>query len=208
MEKRETIIDTSYDYENHFCVERIISGHNISYVIYDERYNKHKEVGRICIPQPITTYDSPLLNWYNLVFCSNNYGPSPDYNYMNYAVQQGKKTAATVYHPFDSDESKAIQMNLPENCGIIPYGEYMIFVYRKGKLSDFFNFERIREAYKQMGIIGLDWDLINDLFEKPLEYFADESKCGFSLQSGGIREQLVLKGLILGYPVESTAIML
>lgn len=203
-----TIIDTSYDYENHFCVEKIICGQNIYYVIYDERYDKHKEVGRICLSQPIISYESPLLNWYNLIFCSNNYGPSPDYKYMDYAVQQGKKTAATVYYSFDSDESKAIQMNLPDNCGITPYGDYMVFVYRKGKLADFFSFEKIRKAYIQMGINSLDWDLISDFFEKPLEYFADESKCGFSLQSGGIGEQLVLIGLILGYPIESTATLL
>ena len=202
------IINTTYDFDNHFLVEKAVFDHGISYLIYKERQNTLKEIGRIDIPHPVISYSSPLLNWYNLIFCSNNYGPSPDYNYMDRAVQQGKKTAATIYYSINSDKARTILNNLPTNCGATPYGENMMYVYRKGKLSDFFDFKKISTAYKQMGKTLLDWESIHGMFEKQLDFFADESKCGFSLQSGGCGEQLVIKGLILGYPVESTAVLL
>lgn len=42
-------------------------------------------------------FQNPYLSWYNLICCSNNYGPIPVVDYMNYAVQENKKLAATVY---------------------------------------------------------------------------------------------------------------
>lgn len=148
-------------------------------------------------------YLHPFLSWYNLIFCSNNYGPSPDYEYMHRAVQEGKKTAATVYLEPGSEKGKRLVNTLPEDCGSLPYGESMIYVFHKGCLSDFFDFEKIQSIYMKHGAY-VDWNSVKGYFEKDLSFFGDEQTCGFSLQSGGNKEQTIITGLILGYPVEST----
>ncbi|MEE0875003.1 MAG: hypothetical protein UIH27_16285 [Ruminococcus sp.] len=197
----------SVKYDDGLCsyrIEKEINDAKISIIVYDTSFGRNVIIRTITYKNIGKEYSSPFLSWYNLIFCSNNYGPAPNYPYMHSAVQDGKKTAATVYIDPNSEKGKVFVEKLPESCGFAPLDNTMIYVYRKGKLSDFFSFEEIRDIYQKHGIIFLNWDIIQKFFDDPLSEFADETKCGFSLQSGGSKEQLVIKGLILGYPIEST----
>ena len=159
----------------------------------------------ICI-----TLESPLLSWRNLFFCSNNYGCAPDYQYMNNAVQNGTKTAATIYMN-DTDVYKSFMDTLPTGIHAAPYGNYsksehpvILFVYRDGSLASYFNFEQVMQVYRGHSVDSIDWERVKYLIEKPMNYFANEDECGFSLQSCRNNHTLVVTGLLLGYPVEST----
>ena len=149
-------------------------------------------------------YQSAFLSWENLIFCSNNYGVAPFYDYMHTAVQIGKKTAATVYLASDSQKAKQLIASLPKECDWREYGPNMIFVFHTGCLADYFDFTEIKAIYDDHGVWGIDWTWIEEQFRKPLSYFAEPEACGFSLHSGGGKEVSIVTGLILGYPLEST----
>lgn len=194
------------EYCDGFCsysVEKESDEVNTSIILYDTRREQKKEIRRIEYKNIGREYSSPFLSWYNLIFCSNNYGPSPDYDYMHRAVQEGKKTSATVYLEPKSDKGRDLVKNLPDDCGSVPYGKNMIYVFHKGCLADYFDFEEIRTIYEAHGVRMIDWEKVQDYFRKPMAFFGDETECGFSLQSGGCREQTIITGLLLGYPVES-----
>lgn len=206
---REMLYKTSYNSGlNSFVVEKATTESTISIEIYKVKGDHKTEIGNIHFQNIGEEYVSPYLNWYNLIFCSNSYGPAPDYEYMNCAVQEGKKTAATIYMNAQSDEGKQLISSLPPDCSALPYGENMIYVFHKGRLGAFFDFDRIKSLYEKHGVFNLDWRKISELFQKDLSYFADEKKCGFSLQSGGCRAEMIVTGLLLGYPIESTVALL
>lgn len=202
---KETLIKTEYSRGMcSYLVEKEIDEGKVSIVVYSTRKGSRNEVRRIKYIDLNIDFSSPFLSWYNLLFCSNNYGPPPDYDYMHTAVQAGTKTAATVYLKPDSNKGRELVNNLPEDCDAVPYGDYMIFVFHKGCLADYFNYDKIRAIYELYGVRMIDWAKIKDYFQKPMYFFANESQCGFSLQSGGSKEQTIITGLLLGYPIEST----
>lgn len=154
------------------------------------------------------TIESPFLSWTNLFFCSNYYGPHPARDYMNNAVQNNQKTTATAY--VNKQEYFELIKTLPPTCHACPYDSdldnmSMAYVYRDGCLNDYFNFEAVKHIYELHGLkYDLTWNKIEDLFYKPLSFFANKNDCGFNLQSGGSHEINVINGLLLGYPIEST----
>lgn len=201
---KEILFSTNYnDGLCSYLVEKEINENNISIIAYDVWNGQHRETKKIQYRNIGEEFSAPFLSWYNLLFCSGG-DPAPDYEYMHRAVQEGKKTAATVYLNPDSKEGKKLVSTLPEDCSSLPYAEYMIYVFHKGCLSDFFDFEKVKSLYIKHGAYSIDWDRVKEYFEKDLSFFGDEQACGFSLQSGGIKEQTIITGLILGYPVEST----
>ncbi len=206
---REMLYKTSYNSGlNSFVVEKATTESTISIEIYKIKGDHKAEIGNIHFQNIGEEYVSPFLSWYNLIFCSNSYGPAPDYEYMNRAVQEGKKTAATIYMNAQSDEGKQLISALPLDCSALPYGENIIYVFHKGRLGDFFDFDRIKSLYEKHGVFSVDWRKVSELFQKDLSFFGDEKKCGFSLQSGGCRAEMIVTGLLLGYPIESTVALL
>lgn len=200
-----------------FQVVKSINEYEIAIII--NNISAGCEFTRITYKNINDEFTHPFLSWYNLIFCSDcfwsipgpngvTYGPSSDRRYLNRAVQQGTKTAATVYLKPTSKEGKMLIKELPIDCAAMPYGDSMIYVYHKGSLSSFFDFERIKLIYERHGVRGIDWKVVEDYFNKELAYFGNEEICGFSLQSGGYREQIIITGLILGYPIESTIAIL
>lgn len=207
----EILYTTEYnDLKYRICKEELPNKIRITANRWKNSIHDYEEICSASYKDKGAEYSSPLLSWYNLIFCSNTWGNgkgiciAPDYEYMNRAVQEGKKTAATIYLASTSDEGKNLIAKLPSDCGFVPYGKTMMFVYHKGKLSDFFDYNRIRKIYENYCSTELDWVYIKALFNEPLDFFGDEACCGFSLQSGGNKEQNLITGLILGYPVEST----
>lgn len=191
-----------------YQIDKIISGQDHCIIVrnlWRSPYGvcaviKYKDIGK--------TIDSPLLNWHNLVFCSNYYGPPPHPGYMNNAVQNGTKTASTAY--VSSHEYKQLVDKLPANCHAVPYGGTldnmsMAYVYRDGTLDELFGFKQIKFIYTSHNINNVDWDDVESQFAKPLEYFSDSTKCGFDIQHGArSNENKIVNGLLLGYPIEST----
>lgn len=165
-------------------------------------------VSEYCYRNLLPEYKSPFLSWKNLIFCSNNCGVSPHYDYMNSAVQSGQKTAATIYLKPQTPEAQEFIQSLPSDCDVLIYDETMLFVFHRGCLADFFSLASIKEVYEAHGVFSIDWSWIAEQFKKPLSHFADAERCGFNLQSGGNGGECLLTGLILGYPIESTMLSL
>ena len=73
---KETLFLTNYN--NGMCsylVEKETSENNTSIIVYDVWNDRHIEKWRIKYNDIGDEYSSPFLNWYNVLFCSNNYGP-------------------------------------------------------------------------------------------------------------------------------------
>lgn len=93
----EIICSANYvDGLNVFQVEKETYTEEIVITLYDMRNGRHDLKSKISYLNIGEEYQSRYLNWYNLFFCSANYGAAPDYEYMNSAVQEGRKTAATI----------------------------------------------------------------------------------------------------------------
>ncbi len=159
------------------------------------------------------TYSSSLLNWENLIRCSNYYGLPPEeirldgsLGYMSVAVQQHLKPASTIRMTIDDPHIKQLKMDLPDDCVLLKYEEEnTTFICRKSSLSDLFDIERVRETYVQFGILDIDWDVVYDYSKKEMTFFADNAISGISIERGSSNNtQHVIVGLLLGYPIEST----
>ena len=139
---------------------------------------------RFFYPVCAEVYQNPYLSWYNLICCSNNYGPIPVVSYMNESVQNGKKIAATVY-PDD-----ALQ--------------YMDLIAR---LGDYFNLDEILSVYKNSGV-SLDEEKMKFYFQQELSWFGNEEECDIEIHNCLGDEKLAITGLLFGYPVESTVALI
>ena len=200
----ETLYDAHYGYDLSYLVKKEIRDSYVYIHIIETSFGRNNPIRTVKYKFIGADFISPFINWYNVLFCSNEYGPAPDYDYMNRAVQEGRKTAATLYLRHGSQSRKMIRETLPVDCRAQSYDEDMLYVYHKGKLNDYFDFSEIQNVYTRHGVYGINWAKVQDYFKVPISFFGDEEKCGFSLQSGGDYEETIIKGLVLGYPVEST----
>lgn len=161
---------------------------------------------RFLYPVCAEGYQHPYLNWYNLICCSNNYGPIPVVSYMNYAVQNDKKPAATIY-PDTASDYMAILSEVGDDYYCFPYHpkeyRYMLYISKKGKLSDFFQLDRILAVYKESGI-PLKQEKMEYYFEQELSWFGNEEVCPIEIHDCRGEEELAVVGLLFGYPVAST----
>ncbi|MBQ3500975.1 MAG: hypothetical protein IJA70_06095 [Oscillospiraceae bacterium] len=151
-------------------------------------------------------FKSKYLDWYNVLFFSRSYGPSPDYEKMDTSVQNEKRLAATLYSLNSHEKYKKFSLNLRNDCSVFPYfnGLNVVYLCRNGRLSDYFCFDDVKKRYMDLGVYNIDWDEVRNLFDKPLSYFSNEKECGFNLQCCGY-QRMVIVGLLFGYPIESTA---
>lgn len=165
---------------------------------------------RIFFSEKAEKYQSPYLSWYNLICCSNNYGPIPVVDYMNHAVQNGKKLAATIY-PESAQAYMQILAEVGDDYYCYPYHtreySYLMYISRKGALSDYFELERILDVYESCGI-RLDRNKMQEYFAKELSWFGNEEICPIQLHDCVGEEELAVTGLLLGYPVESTVALI
>lgn len=165
---------------------------------------------RFHYPASAEGYQSPYLSWYNLICCSNNYGPIPVVPYMNRAVQDGKKVAATVY-PIDTQEYMQIIAETAEDYYCFPFNteeyQYMLFLSKKGTLADYFDLDQILSVYQESGL-NLDEEKMRDLFSRELSWFGKPEECPIEIHNCLGDEELASVGLLFGYPVESTIALL
>ena len=153
-----TVTNDGFDF--HYQVDKEIHSGMVSYIIYKKKEDRLTEEQRIEFADIGIEYDSPLLRWENVIFCSASYISVTDHKYLSEAVQAGTKTAATVYVSPNSEEGKNLISKLPATCGAVEYGDSMIYVYQRGTLSDFFNFEKIKEIYIAHGCKNTNWDTV------------------------------------------------
>ena len=165
---------------------------------------------RFFFPAYAQSYQSPYLSWYNLICCSNNYGPIPVVEYLNYAVQNGKKLAATIYPNSASDYMQMLS-SVGDEYYCYPYHTreyaYMLYISRKGRLADYFELNKIMDIYTACGI-DLNREKMQDYFEKELSWFGNEEVCPIQLHDCLGEEELAVTGLVLGYPIESTVALI
>ena len=125
-------INTVARWKNIFNYEiNMIEENDISHVIIRNK-DKHPYgiISVIDYPSNIKSVSSPLLNWENLIRCSNYYGISPEEidennqpGYMSLAVQKHLKPAATLRYNIDSPFIKNLEVSLPDDCLILKYKE-------------------------------------------------------------------------------------
>ena len=170
------------------------------------------------------TFDSPFISWANLDCCG---GWSYDEDYLTTAVQEGRKlfasiaTPLSVQHPdFPSEETvrqqfESFRSTLPPNIFAdydrepVFFGHLHTFICRQGKISDYIDLDAVFSFYKKLGITIPD-----SMKAKVVQYCNYEiktygtSNAPFQFRRWEGDAELVANGLLLGYPIESTASIL
>ena len=145
----------------------------------------------------VPEYKHPYLSWENLDHCG---GWATDDRYLLSAVNEGKKPAAQYYYGYESvpetKKSKDIEV-------FVEYIRNWVFITRTGSLNDLFDIDSIIEAYKKHDIL-LDKEELMPYMERPI---MDLMKEKFFISQANDTET-VITGLMLGYPIESTASIL
>ena len=171
---------------------------------------------RAYIYQDIEEYKHPKLSWQNLSYICGGYDEE---NILPKLVVEGKKLVSNVvlknedlYSDFKNDN-----VELVKNKGKHGYIDY--YFIAKGKLRDYFNFEEIIEHYNKLTNIFNNDD---EFFEDDVEENLRELNHAFNYDIKDLilgkfkgydwvspddcyNWQTVLTGLLLGYPLESTA---
>jgi len=169
--------------------------------------------------------DSPYISWENLSYCAGGW----DSEYMLTAVQRGKKLYAGPTFSFnegDVDRERSvydtvakIKDGLPEDCVMGceepqehrngPHISRHFFICKTGSICDYISLDDVFNAYGRLGImIDTNNEVhIRELCEVPLEDYSGRS-APFQYVNAVSGYSLVVTGLLLGYPLESTAWLL
>ncbi len=170
-------------------------------------------------------FNSPFCSWDNLDCCG---GWSSDDTYLDTAVQEGKKLYAGRYQRLKSsyfpslpsrDEAlrkfQKIVDALPDGVTAGIEGRYdredflHTFICREGKIADYFD---LKDVFKFYGKLGLNFPQnvvaqVESLCSIEIKTFGGEAP-PFLYYQAGTPVELITTGLLLGYPIESTASIL
>lgn len=168
-------------------------------------------------------FDSPFLSWANLDCCG---GWAYDEEYLDTAVQKGKKLFADRSLFLNSSlnqitQEDALQQfqdfsaSLPDgiladfNGTLIRDGFLYTFICREGTIADYFDLESVFIFYKKFGIILPDSlkAEVKDLCKIEIKCFGGKNP-PYLFYRNDTDAELVTTGLLLGYPIESTASIL
>ena len=154
---------------------------------------------------------SPYISWENLNCCG---GWVCDDSYLLTAVQDGKKLCAGLVFN-DEKERDDYRDSLPDGLMHFcrppmhngPHSFHYIDVVRDGAIRDYIDTDEIFHVYDGLGITNINKKLLSDLLALPMYYFISGET--FDYTSPDKRpEECVVTGLMLGYPLESTAWLL
>lgn len=166
-------------------------------------------------------FDSPFISWANLA----NYDNYND-DYFVTAVQEGKLLYAdrqqdlkTPYFPDGPSKNKALKQfqelikNLPEGITGGKYTEYgdgkssfSTFICREGRIADYFDIDSVFEFYNKLGL-RFPQNVIDQVkiwCNVEIKEFGRKNP-PFYLFRAVFPEELITKGLLFGFPLESTA---
>ena len=172
-------------------------------------------------------FDSPFCSWANLDCCG---GWSYDETYLDTAVQDGKKLFAGRYQFLKSrcfpDSPSRVEAlhefhkfadGLPsgviagiERCGRQKVEDILhTFICREGKLADYFDLNAVFDFYAKLGLIIQPHiiEQVTELCSIEIWTFGGEN-APFSYYYANSDVELITTGLLLGYPIESTASIL
>ena len=148
----------------------------------------------------VPEYKHPYLSWENLDHCG---GWATDDSYLLTAVHNGKKPAAqyVIYESAPKIETgNGVETYYTSRHGYYGYTINQVYITRTCSLKDLFDIDSIIDAYKKHDI-WIDKEDIMPYMQKPI---MDLMKEDFFLNPADDTE-LVITGLMLGYPIESTA---
>jgi len=184
------------------------------YVMHSYRFN--------LIPD---RFDSPFISWDNLDRCG---GWPCDDTYLDTAVQEGKKLYAGRYQRLKSSHfphlpsmDEALQAfqeivdALPDGVtagieGIFDREDFLhTFICREGKISDYFDLKDVFGFYRKLGLKFPQYVIaqVKALCNIEIKTFGGE-RPPFLYYQAGTPVDLITTGLLLGYPLESTASLL
>ena len=153
---------------------------------------------------------SPYISWENLNCCG---GWHCDEGYLLTAVQEGKKLCAGITFNEESslnDYIAGLSEEYPYYCRPPmhngPYTFYNIDVVRKGAIRDYISEGAVFIAYDKLGITGIRKEPLSGLLGTPMAQLI--CGCSFDYTNPKTPEELITAGLLLGYPLESTAWLL
>lgn len=170
-------------------------------------------------------FSSPFISWENLDCCG---GWQYDEAYLAHAVQSGKKLYAGItislknkYLPNAPTLEEAIsnlkqlQNTLSDElcAGIdsrLSSEQYLsTFICRRGTLKDYFELDAIFSFYEKLGASLLDHmkETVCQCCSVEISDFSVPS-APYEYYNAASQAELVTTGLLLGYPIESTASLL
>jgi hypothetical protein len=156
-------------------------------------------------------FASPFISWENLNCCN---GWIHDESYLLTAVQNGRKLCSGI--TFDNENSLTEYINhlnneYPYYCpppmlnGAHTFYYHYIDVVREGAIRDYIDGDSVFRTYDKLGIRNFDKEIVSrymgttmlELVSGKLDYSNPKTP-----------EELIATGLLLGYPLESTAWLL
>jgi len=159
-------------------------------------------------------FESPYMSWENLNCCN---GWSYDESYLLTAVQEGKKLCAGITFN-DAESVREYCDNLSDEYLFYEYEPrknaigywYSVDVFRKGCLSDYYSIDDVLAAYEKHDALYLvDNDMVKNIASRPiLDLINGSVEFDYGKYSYGqaiYTEDTIITGLLLGYPLESTA---
>lgn len=173
-------------------------------------------------------FDSPFCSWANLDCCG---GWSFNEKYLDTAVQKGKKLYAgrvefvkSSFSPDLPSMDEAVQefQKIVDglSSGIIAgiessgsredmKGYLYTFICREGKITDYFDLNKVFEFYSKLGLNFPQYVVaqVKELCDIEIKTFGG-NKPPFLYYQAGTPVELITTGLLLGYPLESTASIL
>lgn len=151
----------------------------------------------------VSEFESPYISWENLDQCG---GWATDESYLDTAVQNGTKLFAGIVHPegqsFECSDDVVV---ITKKHGWWE-GYCETHICRKGCLADYYDIDAVLNHYSRLGVDLLEEEIsrIYRLSKVELSVFAtDQAPIDYANVEN--LEDLVVTGLLLGYPLESTA---
>lgn len=171
------------------------------------------------------TFDSPYISWANLDCCG---GWSYDEDYLATAVQSGRKLFAGIVTPLRQQylpnyptedmakqQFESFRSTLPSDIFAdyesepVSFNNLYTFICRCGRISDYIDLNAVFSFYEKLGIV------IPVSMKEKVEHYCDyeiktfgTSSAPFNYSNAGTGIELITTGLLLGYPIESTASIL
>lgn len=168
-------------------------------------------------------YQHQFLSWSNQD-CCNGWPYDEDQILKNiaegrkpagdYTVRGAKSAESAVKHLMD----KLRQFGLREDVSICLLSEGVMWdgshtydfglCLRNRRLKDIYDLDEILEAYRKQGVDFLDREILETYMSQPLENMLSGEFNDYNYFNAKSDEEDVITGLLLGYPLESTASIL
>ena len=155
-------------------------------------------VRKYIYPNIRTEFKSEMVNDFNLHFCGEWTWPDVDYEYGLIDRVRRKKKPMGLYICDTRGELNKLKHTIRYlNLNITKKDKELGFC-QKGKLKDLFDLDSLQKDYvNYLGYKAID-------FKKIADKTLDECIASFDYDNPKDDEELIITGLVFGYPIEST----